>query len=223
MAVETFTFDRHPSGADLYVRIFDAAGNVFDAADDTWAATIAAATTPHLTMTELPEMDGTGQSGYAVAIDLARLNPTGAKKRLTMKVYEGSSPSAADVSVSGAKGFTAQFGALGERDVVAQVETNVKSTEGLAAQVAAWLEHGGEKVPIATVDPAATASVTVREHGSGVDLFTLAMTADDIEGDVFEAEQSTPGFTDDRQYEVEVSITENGNTHTSTHRRVVLG
>lgn len=223
MATETFLFDRYPDSSDLYVRVFDESGQVFDFADDTYKATLAAATTPFLAMTEVADVDGTGYSGYTVAIDLDRLNATGAKKRLILKVYDSATPAATDVAVSGGKGFTVQFGQLGERDVVAQVEINVKSTEGLAAQVAAWLEHGGQKVPIATVDPAASASVTLREHGSGIDLFTLPLSAAAIESDVFEGEQATPGFTDDRQYEVEVSITENGNTHTSTHRRVVLG
>jgi hypothetical protein len=219
---ETFTFDRYVAGSSLYARVFNAAGQVFDFSDNTFKA-LAGATTPYVAATEHADLDGTGYSGYSVAIDLDLLNPSGSRSRFALKFYDNATPAAADQAVSGAKGFTIQFGELGERDVVPQVELSVKSTEGLAAQLSAWLEHGGRKVAIGSVDAAATASITVREHGSGVDLFTLAFTAADLNNDVFEKEQATPGFTDDRQYEVEVSITENGNTYTTTHSRVVLG
>lgn len=73
-----------------------------------------------------------------------------------------------------------------------------------------------------------TATVTLREHGSGSNLFSKSFTAADLVNsstvtDVFEAEQSSPGFTDDRQYSMVVAITENGVTHTSQHNRVVIG
>lgn len=68
-----------------------------------------------------------------------------------------------------------------------------------------------------------TATVTLREHGSSADLFSLSMDAADLINGVFEAEQASPNFTDDRQYSMIVSITENGNTHTSQHNRVVIG
>eukprot|EP00913_Durusdinium_trenchii_P028459 g26687.t1 len=65
-----------------------------------------------------------------------------------------------------------------------------------------------------------TASVTLREHGSGSNLFSKAMTLDDVNSNVFEAEQSSPGFTDDRQYDVIGSITIEGVTFTSEDNRV---
>lgn len=69
-----------------------------------------------------------------------------------------------------------------------------------------------------------TATITLREHGSGSNKFSKAMTAADlINNRYFEAEQSSPEFTDDRAYEMAVAITENGVTHTSRHSRVVFG
>lgn len=69
-----------------------------------------------------------------------------------------------------------------------------------------------------------TATVTLREHGSASNLFATSMTAADLSASGrFEKEQSSPGFTDDRQYEMTVVVTENGVTHTSRHARVVFG
>lgn len=69
-----------------------------------------------------------------------------------------------------------------------------------------------------------TATVTLREHGSGSNLFAKSLTAADLStSGRFEGEQSSPGFTDDREYEMTVAIVENGVTHTSIHSRVVIG
>ena len=69
-----------------------------------------------------------------------------------------------------------------------------------------------------------TATVTLREHGSGSNLFAKSLTAADLSiSGRFEGEQSSPGFTDDREYEMTVAIIENGITHTSIHSRVVFG
>ena len=88
---------------------------------------------------------------------------------------------------------------------------------------------GGAAIDI--VDPStgthkfhiSTATVTLREHGSGTNLFAKAMTLDDVNGDVFEAVQTTPSFVDDRQYDVISSITIEGVTFTSEDNRVVIG
>lgn len=103
-------------------------------------------------------------------------------------------------------------------------EVSVKSTAGLAAQVSVWLEADGVKVALSGSSPDASATVAVREHGSGTDLFTLALAAADLANDVFEAEQASPGFTDDRQYEAEVTIDYDGTTYGPfSHRLTVIG
>lgn len=73
-----------------------------------------------------------------------------------------------------------------------------------------------------------TATVTLREHGSGSNLFSKSLTAADLVNsstvtNIFEGEQSSPGFTDDRQYAVTATVIENGNTWTTIHNRVVIG
>ena len=74
-----------------------------------------------------------------------------------------------------------------------------------------------------------TATVTVREQGAAAVKFTKSFTAADLADiggairGIFEGEQGSPAFTDDRQYEVTVAITTGGQTTTTTHRRVVIG
>lgn len=221
MASETFAFE-YTSSANIYFRLFNMAGQVFDFADNTFKA-LAGATTPYVAATERADMAGTGRSGYTAAVNLTNVNKTGAATRYVLKAYNNVTPADADNPVSGALDITVQFGKLGEREVVAQAQLNVKSTAGSTAQLAVWLEHGGQKVDIDTVDAACTASVVVREHGSGSNLFTKAFVAADLKNDAFEAEQASPNFTDDREYQVQASVTENGNTHTTHHAFVVIG
>lgn len=309
MTTETIFSPEYTESLNIYARVFDASGNVFDFSDNTFKA-IGAAATGYVTATELTAMGGTGKSCYSVSIDFGAINNTGAIGRYTIKFYEraGGSPAASDTAISGELSVTVQFGSLGERDIVAQVELSVKSTAGVTAQVAAWLEHAGTRINVGTnggttftADAATdvitstahglsdgdvlllttsntlpaglststpyfvrdsttntfklaataggtaiditdagtgthkwhnpTCTVTVREHGSGVDLFSLDLTAEDLVqttggtllSHTFEAEQASPNFADDRQYLITCSITENGNTHSTTHNRPVIG
>lgn len=308
MSTETILSPEYTESANIYARLFNAAGQVFDFSDNTFKA-IGSATTGYVVASELTAMGGTGKSCYAVSINFGNVNNTGAISRYTLKFYEraGGAPAATDAAISGELSLTVQFGELGEREVVAQVELSVKSTEGVACQIMTWLEHGGERIDVGTnggtVFTAATSdtitsaghglsdgdvlllttsntlpaglstgtpyfvrdsatdtfkvsltsggaavditdtgtgthkwhnptcTVTVREHGSAVNLFSKDMTAEDLVqtnggtllSHTFEAEQNTPNFNDDRQYAVTVAITENGNTHTTTHNRAIIG
>lgn len=112
--------------------------------------------------------------------------------------------------------------AANERPVV-HVEMSVKSTAGTTAQLAVWMEVAGKIVPVASIDASASCSVVVREHDAGVNLFTAAGAAADITNSVFQYEQASPGFTDDRQYIVTATVTLNGVAFSSTHNRVVIG
>lgn len=106
---------------------------------------------------------------------------------------------------------------------VVQCEMSVKSTAGSAAQLSVWMEVEGTKVPVASIDASATCSVVVYEHDSGVALFTASGVAGDITNSIFQYEQASPGFTDDRQYQLIASVTLNSQTYTTTHNRVVIG
>lgn len=311
MTTEKFFSDSYAAGSDVYARLFNDSGQVFDFSDSTFKATIAACTTPQVVATEVAGMDGTGFSDYYVSIDLATVNDLPTVGRYIVKFYDNATPAAADIAVTAALPLTVSYGMIGERATITQCESNVKSTEGLAAQVAAWLEVEG-----VTVDPVAiggqvftadsstdvltasghgmsdgdslvvvnsggalpgglsgltvyyvrdstsntfklaetsggtainitsngtgvnkfrnpTASVSFREHGGNAVLFTKSMAVKDLQNDgagpdvvtgpVFEAEQSSPGFTDDRSYDVVATVTIDGNSFVSRFRDVVIG
>jgi len=223
-------FVEHTAGADIYFRVFNASGQVLDFTDNTFKA-LSGATTPYVEADERADMAGTGRSGYTASLNLANVNKSAAAQ-FVIKAYDNSSPADADNPIAPAATnetilpaphLWVEFGELGRGEILVQVEVNVKSTAGSTAQVALWLERDGKKLDIDDIDATCTASVTVREHGSASNLFTLNFTAGDIQGDRFEKEQSSPGFTDDRQYEVAASITENSNTHSTTHSAVIIG
>lgn len=68
-----------------------------------------------------------------------------------------------------------------------------------------------------------TATVTLREHGSGGNLFAKTIGFDKLFNNVFEAEQSAPNFTDDRQYELSISLNIEGTTIARSYPCVVIG
>lgn len=202
------------SGADV--------GKVLDFADNTYK-TIAASTTPYLVATERTDGDGTGQSSYTRSLDLALVNPLQSPNQYRVRWYASATPDNTTAVASEEDAFFCRFGMYGLRDCVVQCELGVKSTAGTTAQAAVWLECGGEKVDIDGVDAAATASIVVREHRSGSNLFTLNMTAADLFNDIFEEEQASPAFTDDRIYLITCTITLNSVAFVTTHARVVIG
>lgn len=106
---------------------------------------------------------------------------------------------------------------------VVHAEMSVKSTAGSTAQLTAWMEVAGTRVPVTTIDAAATCGFVVREHGSGSNLFTKSGAASDVTNSMFEVEQASPAFTDDRQYELTATITLNSVAYSTTHSRVVIG
>lgn len=223
-------FVEHTAGADVYFRIFNASGQVLDFADNAFEA-LSSATTPYVAATERADMAGTGRSGYTAAVDLADVNNSAAAQ-FVIKAYDNGTPADADNPLAPAATnetllpaphIWVEYGELGRGEIVVQAEVNVKSTAGSTAQVAVWLERNGVKLDIDAIDASCTASATLREHGSASNLFALNMTDSDIQGDRFEAEQSSPAFVDDRQYEIVATITENSNTHTTTHALVVIG
>ncbi len=170
MATETLRFDGHDASADAYVRIFNASGQVFDFDDSTFKA-LASCTTPYQTSTERGDLDGTAFSAYDNAIDLALLNDLPTPQRFTAKWFDNASPADSDVAVSGALDFTVQSGKLGERATIPCFDQNVKSTSGLAAQQAAWLDEEGAVVALSSIGgtaftaDAGTDVITSNGHG----------------------------------------------------------
>mgnify|MGYP007071642524 CR=1 FL=1 len=225
MATETLS-KLYTESLNIYFAIWNKAGQVLDFADGTFKALSAPPTTPYVAATERGDVGGTGKSLYVADIDLDDVNRGAAVTQATAIAYQraGGSPNlSTDSAISEPVDFAVQFGRLGAQDVVVQSQVSVKSTEGAVAQISAWLEVAGEKVDPLDIDASATCSVTVREHGEGTDLFTEAGDATDVENGRFEYEKNIPNFTDDRQYEVEASITMNGVTVSGTSNVVVIG
>ncbi len=214
----------YASSANLYLRVYDAAnGDVFDFADNTFKS-FSQATTPHkFADAEQTGAAGQGRSQYLWDLDLSAINNTAVARDCIVKIFDNGTPSPNDNAVKEPVPLTVRLGRRGLLPVEVKCEMNVKSTSGSAAQIAVWLEHDGRKVDVDAVDSNCTAQVVVREHQSGVNLFTKTFTAADLHDDVFEAEQSTPNFTDDRQYQAKASVTLNGVTFTSEWRFVTIG
>ncbi len=83
----------------------------------------------------------------------------------------------------------------------------------------------GRIVDVNALDAAATASMTVSEHSQdgGSDMFTKAFSAGDQARKGFEQTQSNPGFTDDRQYIAQTTVTINGTPYVNTETVVNFG
>lgn len=198
------------------------AGQVLDFNDSTMKA-IGSATTPYKAATERTGVCGSGRSSYTVNLDLAAVNSKAYSRFYRIKWYTGSAPATTVNPVKDEDVMLIRNGNAGWREWIAQCELSVKSTAGSTAQVSVWLEDGGEKVAVGTLDGATTASLVVREHASGANLFTKSLVAGDLHNHIFEAEQASPGFTDDRQYLLTASVVVNGVTFSTTHCRPVIG
>lgn len=233
MATEVFSLLNHTAGltTDPYIRIFDSGGLVFDFNDSTFKS-IGSATTPHKAAAEMSDMGGATKSAYVVSVDLAVMWP---KQGAVFYVfwYVNNTPVSADEIVAPAvagpaqspgPGIWVEFGELGRGEMIVQVEINVKSTAGTDAQIALWLERNGRKVAISTADAAATGSVTVREHEAVANKFVESFIAGDLFGGArFEKTKNTPAFVDDRDHEIDASITINGAVFQTSHSSVVIG
>jgi len=210
---------------NIYFRLFNITGQAFDFNDNTFK-TLSTATTPYVTATERTDMDGTNFSHYTATVDLANVNYS-APMEVYWKAYDNVSPADADVAVSTIGSMWVTFGEIttAKPNLIVFSTVNVKSTAGSTAQVKCWLELDGTKIDLITADAAVSGTVAVREHGSASNLFSKALVVGDIPtgAKVFEAEQTSPGFTDDRAFQVTASIVADGTTYTSDDGILVIG
>jgi hypothetical protein len=224
MATEPVYVD-HTVNKDVYFAIFDpASGTVYDFSDHAFK-TLAAAVTPFIVAAEQRGGTGLNRSRYRALANLTHINPSQTIKVLEAQAFErltGSPDLGADLFL-GAWELRVAAG-LNVKDLAAssafqvEFEANVKSTEGTTVQLVAWLTFGNEKIAAALTDACA---VICREHGSGVNLFSVTLPA--TAAGTFEAEQEDPGFTDDRAYLFDVTIIYGGVSYTGTHARPVIG
>lgn len=210
---------------NIYFRLFDNTGQAFDFNDNTFKS-LSTATTPYVTATERADMDGTSFSHYTATVNLANVNYD-ASMEIYWKTYDNVAPADTDVAVSAISSMWVTFGEItnAKPNLVVYSTVNVKSTAGSTAQVKCWLELDGTKIDLITADAAVTGTVAVREHGSASNLFSKALVVGDIPtgAKVLEAEQASPGFTDDRAYQVTGSIVINGTTYSSDDGILVIG
>lgn len=120
--------------------------------------------------------------------------------------------------------------ALAESGYTCQFGINPKSTEGNVLQLRARLEFNGQPIDLSVVDAAASVAITITEHGSGVMQITAGAgevpNGDgwfEFEYDMEAEDAGYPNLVDDRGYTAVVTITENGNPHTSVHDFTVIG
>lgn len=200
------------TGADLYLRVFNEAGEWLDFDDDTFKAW-ASATTPYLAMTEDALLGGTTRTNYAATIDLATLNATPEPQRFYLQCCDNATPALADDPVTETIEVVVQAGEVaGSDQIVCMVDGCFTSTAGTVMNLLAWLEKNGQKVTLTEGE----CTVAVREHGAGSDLFSVTDAAPNAAG-IFELTQNSPGFTDDQEYLVTVTITVDSVVYTTTH------
>lgn len=233
MTAQNFALLNHTAGMGTqpYIRIFNSAGDVLDFADNAFKATLAAATTPYKKAVEHVGMGGATKSSYIVTVDPADFwNREGAWFFILW--FANTTPANTDEAIAPVTDGPAvapelaqwfEWGEMGKGEILVQAEVNVKSTEGVEAQVALWLERNGKKLDIDAADAAVTGSAVLREHEAGAPLFTTSYTITDVVNNRLEKTQSLPAFNADRGYEVDGSIVINGVTYQTSHSRVVFG
>lgn len=204
----------YASGSNVYIRLWNDSHEVFDFNDNTFKA-IGSATTPHRLCTY-----NSSEKLYRTntAIDWEVVWNKGSPYRVTVLAYDNATPASSDVAITVPNQLIVQFGQIGEKEIVCGLDAVFTSTAGTELRLLSWLERGGQTIPLA----AGSCTVTVREHGAGVDLFTVTDAAPNAAGH-FELTQSSPGFTADRVYRALVVIAENSTTWTTTHTLPVFG
>lgn len=210
MAVKEFTFN-YDSGANIYIRIFGRTGSelskVFDANDNTFKSSISSTT--HIVCTERALEDGTGKSAYTASVDLSNINSTFVLKDYVIKAFNNASPVAEDVSISETESFSVQVSDLGRRIIEPELGEAFTTTAGTEIRLSAYLKVDGERY---ILPGTASCTLTVREHGSGVNLYSETETAN-AQGR-FELSKNNPNYTADRLYNHSVAISVDSVTFT---------
>lgn len=212
MATEVFSFD-YDAGANIYIRIYGRTGDklhkVFDFNDSTFKAAGTTAT-QLLTCDEQAGEDGTGKSSYTAAVDLAALNSTLKYEGFVIRAFDNASPAVSDVAVSGPLSFHVQAGEEGRRHIEPELEGAFTTTSGVEVRISAYLKVDGQRYTLE--EGVASCTLTVREHGEGVNLYQVTETADALGR--FELSQEFPDYDADRLYNHSVAINVDGLTFT---------
>jgi hypothetical protein len=206
----------YTSSNNVYVVITDKDSKYLDFADDTFKL-LASCTTPYLALTEKTDGGGAGQSHYVGTLDLSKINKTlNAKFGVSAEYFvrSGATPAPlTDTAISYLQKIATQSAELGEDEQDIQFLPVFTTTSGTTMRAIVSATRNGRPVDIYALDSSATCTITAREHGSGVDLYTTSATTVGSNG-YFTVTQSTPGYTTDRGYQHTIAITCAGTTTT---------
>lgn len=199
---------------NVYVVIRNASGQVLDFSDDTFKS-LGSATTPYAAATERTDIGGSGNSGYDYSLDLSKCNKALGFKQFSIEFFErvGGSPAIetdTPILVTPSP-FTVEAAEIGRGRYDVDWAPAFTSTAGTTLRGLLTITRNGVPINVYALDSTATATITAREHGSGVDLYTSSPVTVESNGD-FEVEQSTPGYTTDRVYQHTVEVECNGET-----------
>lgn len=92
------------------------------------------------------------------------------------------------------------------------------TSAGVEVRFSVWLEVDGAREVLLSGD----CTLSVRENGSGTDLFTLTSSSPTDQG-IFELTKTTPGFTADRVYVATITIDDGVDTFETSHELQVWG
>lgn len=230
MATEVFWTSDSP-GNNVYCCVWNASGEVFDTADNTFKA-LGSATTPGIAATERTAMGGGSESVYDAAVDLGDVHDSPAIGVYRIAFYRraGVSPAPAtdlqlallEVRIAG--GELVQAGSPGTltEDFQLHISANVTSTAGGYLQLNCWLTRRGQFYEL---PGDAECYFEVQQHGSGV-LHFRSPSAGTITPNalgVFEIEHETPNLVDDQAYWVKATIELDGNTLVAMENIPVIG
>jgi hypothetical protein len=200
------------TGADLYLRVFNEAGEWLDFDDDTFKAW-ASATEPYVAMTEDALLGGTTRTNYAATIDLATLNATPEPQRFYLQCCDNGTPALADDPVTETIEIVVQAGDVAGSDpVMVFGGAHFTTSAGEEVVFEFWLEKDGKTIPLATAE----LTVTFREANTDIDLFAETVSTPNAAGRLSGSKED-PAFVADKAYVCKAEIEVNGVPYRTDH------
>ena len=212
----------YSTGATIYFSLWSGA-NVFDFNDNTFKLP-GAATTPGVAMTGT--VVGASVSNYEGSFDLEDLAPGLTPVTATICVYirAGASPApVTDTRIGMPTVIEAQLGEIGLRQIEVKTALCTKTTSGTTIQLFAELLADGQPVALHDIDPAATCTISVKQHPDSP-LFSMNAAAVGAVNTShrFACEKTNPGFTADRLHVATFTVTADGQTYVRDHTITVV-
>lgn len=209
MTTRRFAFNG-VAGTSHYLALFRASdGYVFDFDDNTWTATIGAATTPYVACTEQTNLGGTGYSGFFASVDLADVNATTTAVQVIAQWFTNTNLT---TPVSDFADYTIIGGDLDDVPDTREIRGSVAVDDGGDVLVTAWLVRDGRNVTLAS----GSCSVVCREATAGVDAWT-ATSSTVVDGYYFNVTHALGTPATGQNWLFEVTITDpDGATVTET-------